>query len=206
MKELSIPSRIALSAVRVEAALPLQVNAVPYRGLLFIGSGTASELKHALEEKLHQAKLGHLPEIICPSHSQLGQPERLVIEYENGRELIARAEKAIKALETDAPAAWQALGVQGIYRGSGAPGKVAFLFPGQGSQYVNMLRDLRRIEPLVAETFREADAVMTPILGRPHFQLCICGGEGGCHYPGRVEVAEYRYHPTGFVGGSCIST
>ena len=57
--------------------------------------------------------------------------------------------------------------MQGIYRGSGRPGKMAFLFPGQGSQYVNMLRDLRMIEPLVAETFREADAVMSPILGRP---------------------------------------
>ncbi len=120
-----------------------------------------------LNEKLHQAKLGHLPENLCPTPDQLDQPERLVIEYENGRELISRAEKAIKALDSDAPAGWQVLGVQGIYRGCGQPGKVAFLFPGQGSQYVNMLRDLRTIEPLVAETFREADEVMTPILGRP---------------------------------------
>ncbi len=89
-----------------------------------------------------------------------------MIDYENLKEFIPRVEKALKALETDAPAGWQALGVQGIYRGSGRPGKVAFLFPGQGSQYVNMLRDLRTLEPLVAETFREADAVMTPILGR----------------------------------------
>jgi acyl transferase domain-containing protein len=70
----------------------------------------------------------------------------LVIDYENLKEFIPRAEKALKALETDAPAGWQALGVQGIYRGSGRPGKVAFLFPGQGSQYVNMLRDLRTID------------------------------------------------------------
>jgi len=55
----------------------------------------------------------------------------------------------------------------GVYRGSGKPGKVAFLFPGQGSQYVNMLLDLRDAEPLVRETFDEADRVMTPILGRP---------------------------------------
>ncbi len=139
----------------------------PYRGLLFLGALSASELRESLAKILHQAKLGHLPENICPTPAELNQPERLVIDYENSKEFIPRVEKALKALESDAPAGWQALGVQGIYRGSGRPGKLAFLFPGQGSQYVNMLRDLRTVEPLVAETFREADAVMTPILGRP---------------------------------------
>ena len=148
----------------VAQAIPVDLK--PYRGLLFLGAESASGLNESLAKTLHQAKLGHLPGNTCPSPAQLGRPERLVIDYENGKEFIARAEKALKALETDAPAGWQALGVQGIYRGSGRPGKVAFLFPGQGSQYVNMLRDLRNMEPLVAETFREADAVMTPILGR----------------------------------------
>ena len=41
-------------------------------------------------------------------------------------------------------------------------GKVAFLYTGQGSQYVNMLADLRSAEPVVAATFDEADEVMTP--------------------------------------------
>ncbi len=45
-------------------------------------------------------------------------------------------------------------------------GSVVFMFPGQGSQYVNMLRDLYDSEPVVADTFNEADRVMTPILGR----------------------------------------
>ncbi len=157
--------------LHVLAEVPLfqpapQVLAQPYRGLLFLGSHSAAELHRSLSDKLHQAKLGHLPENLSPTAEQIGLPERLVIEYENIRDLIGRGEKALKALENDAPAGWQALGVQGIYRGSGTPGKVAFLFPGQGSQYVNMLRDLRKVEPIVAETFREADAVMTPILGR----------------------------------------
>ncbi|HVM70400.1 MAG TPA: acyltransferase domain-containing protein, partial [Anaerolineales bacterium] len=154
------------------AELQVAAQAAPeelrlYRGLFFQGAETAAGLTEALAQALHQAKLGHLPANDCPTPEQLGQPERLVIDFENLKEFIPRAEKALKALEADAPAGWQALGVQGIYRGSGHPGKVAFLFPGQGSQYVNMLRDLRTIEPLVAETFREADAIMTPILGRP---------------------------------------
>ncbi|MGB9225854.1 acyltransferase domain-containing protein, partial [Mycobacterium sp.] len=41
------------------------------------------------------------------------------------------------------------------------------LYTGQGSQYVNMLRDLRQSEPIVAATFDEADRVMAPLLGKP---------------------------------------
>ena len=37
---------------------------------------------------------------------------------------------------------------------------VAIVFPGQGSQYVNMLRELYEISPIVSETFREADEVI----------------------------------------------
>ena len=34
---------------------------------------------------------------------------------------------------------WKMLRAQGVFVGRGAPGKVAFLYTGQGSQYVNML-------------------------------------------------------------------
>ena len=163
----------------------------PYRGLLFLGALSASELSDSLAKNLHQAKLGHLPENNCPTPAQVSQPERLVIDYEDMKEFIARTEKALKALETDAPTGWQALGVQGIYRGSGQPGKMAFLFPGQGSQYVNMLRDLRTIEPLVAETFREADAVMTPILGRPISSYVFVDGNDDA-----ITQAELRLRST----------
>ncbi len=50
---------------------------------------------------------------------------------------------------------------QGVFLGQGAPkGKVAFLFPGQGTQYVNMGRDLAQKYSVVAHTFEEADAVL----------------------------------------------
>ena len=46
----------------------------------------------------------------------------------------------------------------GIYFGTGpAPGQLAFLFPGQGSQYVGMLRDLACAFPAMQETLDEAD-------------------------------------------------
>jgi malonyl CoA-acyl carrier protein transacylase len=50
---------------------------------------------------------------------------------------------------------------QGVYLNEGRPqGKVAFLFPGQGTQYVNMLRDLSRKYEVVRNTFEEADQVL----------------------------------------------
>jgi len=59
------------------------------------------------------------------------------------------------------------LRAQGIFRGSGAAAKVAFLYTGQGSQYVSMLAKLRAVEPIVAATFVEADRIMAPLLDKP---------------------------------------
>ncbi|HZW03473.1 MAG TPA: acyltransferase domain-containing protein, partial [Anaerolineaceae bacterium] len=95
----------------------------------------------------------------------------------DGPELVKRLEKTLKTFELDTPSAWQALTAQGVYRGSGAAAKVAFLFPGQGSQYANMFRDLAELEPVVAETYREADAVMTPILGRSLTSYIFADGD-----------------------------
>ena len=51
--------------------------------------------------------------------------------------------------------------------------KIAFLFPGQGSQAVGMGRELAERFPIAAETFAEADAA----LGFPLSRLCFGGPE-----------------------------
>jgi [acyl-carrier-protein] S-malonyltransferase len=52
--------------------------------------------------------------------------------------------------------------------------KIAFLFPGQGSQVVGMGRDLAERFPVAADTFAEADEA----LGFPISKMCFEGPEG----------------------------
>ena len=91
---------------------------------------------------------------------------RLAIDYGNAAELADKIGKAIKAFEEKQPARWKALRPKGIFLGKGPAPKVAFLFTGQGSQYVNMLRSLRETEPIVAKVYEEADRTMEPLLGK----------------------------------------
>jgi acyl transferase domain-containing protein len=63
---------------------------------------------------------------------------------------------------------------------------VAFLYTGQGSQYVNMLQSLRAREPIVAGTFAEADCVMTKLLGKPLSDFIFVDGANN----GAVTKAE----------------
>ena len=139
----------------------------PYQGFYFAAADDPQALLARVQADLDGFQAGRLPASLLPRPDQLARPERLAIDYADRAELPKKLERVLSALQAETPAVAKALQAHGIYRGSGQPGKVAFLFPGQGSQYVNMLKDLFEDEPLVRETFAEADAAMTPILGRP---------------------------------------
>jgi acyl transferase domain-containing protein/acyl carrier protein len=136
----------------------------PLRGALVLGARDAAGLQSELEGALADAKAGSGPPAEAPSEAVLRAPERLAIDYGDADELAQKAALALRALQADDPAAWKALRARGVFRGGGPPGKVAFLYTGQGSQYANMLGALRRADPIVAETFAEADRVMRPLL------------------------------------------
>jgi len=139
----------------------------PLRGALVIGASSEAALAERLRAVLKDAEAGHAPAPAAPAESDLRAPERLAIDYADAADLAEKAPKALKALAVNQPAMWKALRAQGIFGGKGPATKVAFLYTGQGSQYVNMLQSLRAAEPIVAETFTEADRVMTPLLGKP---------------------------------------
>ncbi len=104
----------------------------------------------------------------------------VVAKYRNGaagaqlRAAFAASdpESAIKktAILTDAvsdPSKMALATARGIHVAQGSPVKVdkgvAFLFPGQGSQYPYMLRDLAERFPIVADTLMEADEALTAL-------------------------------------------
>jgi malonyl CoA-acyl carrier protein transacylase len=93
------------------------------------------------------------------------------------------AEAARRALEVlDGGKGRTTLAAKGAFlRGPNEPqpaGKTAWLFPGQGSQWVGMCKLLARRYPVVAHTLRHADEVMQPILGRPLTDYVFGAGFG----------------------------
>jgi acyl transferase domain-containing protein/acyl carrier protein/NADP-dependent 3-hydroxy acid dehydrogenase YdfG len=151
-----------------EAQVPQAAVSVksPLRGALVIGAETESEIANRLSQVHKEAKAGTAPEPAPPGEADLRAKVRLAIDYGDAAELADKAGRALTALEENQPGRWKALRAKGIFLGRGHAPKVAFLFTGQGAQYVNMLRNLKETEPVVAMTFAEADRVMQPLLGK----------------------------------------
>ena len=122
---------------------------------VFLLSGhNRAELLAAVEGSLAQLKAGFIPQetstiadhserlaIVAP-RAEL--PERLILARQ--RLLTLKRPRLV-------------IRKKGIYLGSGAaPGKTAFLFPGQGSQYPGMLQDLYEQLPFARAWFDSLDA------------------------------------------------
>ena len=146
---------------------PVAQAKAPLRGALVLGAADKAALISAAKAWLEDVKVGKEPARGAPAATALRAAERLVIDWGNAAELEKKLVAALRALGGDNAAMWRALKAQGIFYRTGAPAKVAFLYTGQGSQYVNMMQGLREREPIVREVFEEADRVMTPLLGKP---------------------------------------
>ncbi len=139
----------------------------PLRGALVLGGRDEADLLAQVTAALVQAQAGHAPAPARPDPAVGKAAVRIAVDFADAADLATKLEKAVKALTGANAALFRMLRQQGVFVGRGPAPKVAFLYTGQGSQYVNMLQGLRETEPIVADTFREADAVMTPLLGRP---------------------------------------
>jgi acyl transferase domain-containing protein len=85
---------------------------------------------------------------------------RLVLVIERDRtdltKLIATFQRKLDAQQKHAPS--HIATADGSFYATGEPRKIAFLFPGQGSQYVGMLRDLACDSSLVLDSLASANA------------------------------------------------
>ncbi|MEJ2109526.1 MAG: beta-ketoacyl synthase N-terminal-like domain-containing protein, partial [Acidobacteriota bacterium] len=169
-----IPGRIAsedkTTITGVDASTAENTGAdlkTPLRGAALLGANTEAELIQRVEKLKKEAEAGIAPDTAPPLQSDLRAKFRLAIDYGNAAELADKAGRALNAFEENQAGRWKALRAKGIYKGEGPAPKVAFLFTGQGSQYVNMLQQLRETEPIVSHVFEEADRTMTPLLGKP---------------------------------------
>ncbi|HSP36203.1 MAG TPA: beta-ketoacyl synthase N-terminal-like domain-containing protein, partial [Frankiaceae bacterium] len=163
---------VGAEAVGAEAVGAATSAKAPLRGALVVGAEDDEALAKRLEEVVSSAaELAATPPA-APTQADLRAPVRVAIDFGcgdghgDGDELADKAGRALKALRSGQPLMWRPLRARGVFLGRGPAPKVAFLYTGQGSQYVNMLAGLRGVEPIVAETFAEADRIMEPNLGR----------------------------------------
>ncbi len=148
----------------VASAAPAAEAKKPPRGALVIGGQNRAEIRQRLASVKKDAEAGIAPPVAAPMESDLRAPVRIAIDYGGAAELAAKSSQVLTALDEDQAGRWKALRAKGMHIGRGPVPKVAFLFTGQGSQYVNMLRDLINVEPIIADTYAEADRVMMPLL------------------------------------------
>jgi acyl transferase domain-containing protein len=158
---------VAGTAGAAGAAPAAQPTKTPLRGALVVGGPTDADVVRQLEAVLAEAKAGRAPAPAAPDPALAGAAVRAAIDYGDAAELAGKIEKLLKAFASGNPAAFRLMRQQGMFVGRGPAPKVAFLYTGQGSQYVNMLASLRQTEQIVRDRFAQADRVMTPLLGKP---------------------------------------
>jgi malonyl CoA-acyl carrier protein transacylase len=142
---------------RMRTAAALEAEAV------VVDAAQASQALAALAKAVTFAQDGNGPrlrELLHPiTQAGLKAEARVATTLAAPEELAKKLEQAQKAAANPAQArlAFQ----QGVFLQKGRPqGKVAFLFPGQGTQYVNMFRDLAQKYEVVRNTFDEADRIL----------------------------------------------
>lgn len=161
------PPSAAPAGASVGAPTGARVAMAPLRGALVVGAPTAARLVVRLAAARDDAAHGMVPALAAPAAIDLAAAERVAIDYADAPDLAAKATMALRALADGRVNSWRALRPRGIFRGAGAPPKIAFLYPGQGSQYPGMLALLRGLEPVVSDALAEADAALEPVLGAP---------------------------------------
>ncbi len=184
------------------ADIAFQPSKPSMRGALFLAGRDDADLKQKVEAALADARAGSVPLPGRPDPSLAQAPVRLACDFADATDLAKKLEKVITALASGNDAIFRLLRQQGCFIGRGPAPKVAFLYTGQGSQYVNMLQQLRDIEPIVADTFAQADEIMTPLLGRTLSSYIFIDGDD----PEAVKQLEQQLLQTEITQPAVLAT
>jgi acyl transferase domain-containing protein/NAD(P)-dependent dehydrogenase (short-subunit alcohol dehydrogenase family) len=110
--------------------------------------GLRAKLKQAISpERIEQARFAAESRVSFDAK----QPHRLLLVWDTEEPLQALLDKALEKFGTTCS------GPEVFYRESSEAGKVVFMFPGQGSQYVNMGRELACVFPEFLDSLQHAD-------------------------------------------------
>lgn len=144
------------------SALPLDLP------ILALGADTRAELVQTIQDWLVRLEQGQDLLAVARSAPYVGQQNVRAALYmdtpEKAKELLTLLAKTVEQNKSV-----QRLEAKGVAFREGAPieGKIALMFPGQGSQYVHMMREFKEQFPIVRQTLDEADAIMKELLPKP---------------------------------------
>ena len=174
----------------------------PLRGALVLGGRDDAEVATQVQAALAQARAGVVPPRTAPDPALATAAVRVAVDHTDAADLTTKLTKLANAFASGNPAAFRLLRQQGIFVGRGPAPDVAFLYTGQGSQYVNMLKSLAAEEPIVRSTFDEADRVMTPLLGRPLTSFIFIDGDD----PAAVKTLNQQLMQTEITQPAVLAT
>ncbi|NUM33707.1 MAG: SDR family NAD(P)-dependent oxidoreductase [Candidatus Brocadiae bacterium] len=162
--------------------IPRQKQTRLPQNILVLGAQNQKDLLGRLRSTVFEEK--NIPAL--PFREDLSAPFRMAISFQDEKELKSKAEKISSALIQREEKLILALQNQGVFLGEGKPGKIAFLFPGQGSQYLNMGEKLRNQYPTVARVFEEADSIMASRLDKKLSEYIFIQDKS----PEAIQIAE----------------
>ncbi|MCE9672536.1 type I polyketide synthase [Myxococcus stipitatus] len=149
---------------------PLQLLTLSARS-----EGSLRRLADRFADLLLEQRDLHLPDVCHTTHvGRSGMEDRVAVVAESAPEMAS----ALRDFGRGAPAT-QGSWVRG-QRTTGGP-RVAWLFTGQGAQYVGMGRELFDTEPGFREELLRFEALLRPHLDRPLTQLLFQSEDGALH-------------------------